>query len=137
MQAATAETDRTIAVLSEHYLESAYCAPEWAAAFVSDPKGKKHKLLPVRITKCKPEGLLVSVVYLDLVGMDEQNARERLLEGVKIGRAKPKMKPAFPATHDLTNQNKPLSSGKEIQKLYTQHSFSSKPIFHRSRRIAE
>ena len=47
MQEAAAQTDFTIAVLSETYLKSEYTQPEWAAAFAQDPTGKKRKLVPL------------------------------------------------------------------------------------------
>ncbi len=42
MQEAAAQTDFTIAVLSETYIKSEYTQPEWAAAFSQDPTGKKR-----------------------------------------------------------------------------------------------
>jgi hypothetical protein len=87
MQRAAAGCKRTIAVLSPDYLRSAYGAPEWAAAFASDPEGLKRKLVPVRVAECKPEGLLKTTVYIDLVGFDEDEAQHVLLEGVAERRA--------------------------------------------------
>ncbi|MCP5051229.1 MAG: toll/interleukin-1 receptor domain-containing protein, partial [bacterium] len=52
MQKAVKESDRTIAVISPGYLDSAYTNPEWAVAFALDPKGDTGKLLPVRIEDC-------------------------------------------------------------------------------------
>jgi len=96
MQRASAEAQRTIAVLSPDYLTALYTQPEWAAAFAQDPTGQKGTLLPVRVRKCDLKGLLPQIVYIDLVGLDEAEAREQLLEGVKFGRAKPTKAPAFP-----------------------------------------
>src|SRR4051812_21951835 len=53
-------------------------------------------LVPVRVEGCKPEGLLKSIVYIDLVGLDEAAARAALLRGVVPGRAKPETVP-FPS----------------------------------------
>ena len=97
MQRATAEADRTIAVLSPDYLASDFTAPEWQAAFRLDPRGEKGLLVPVRVRDCDPTGLLGSIVYLDLVGLDEAAARATLLAGIVLGRAKPGAPPAFPA----------------------------------------
>jgi hypothetical protein len=96
MPRATAGCERTIAVLSPQYLRSLYGAPEWAAAFSSDPQGLQQKLVPIRIAECQPDGLLKSIVYIDLVGTDDEVARERLLDGVARRRAKPSSQPAFP-----------------------------------------
>ena len=40
MQAAVRDADRTIAVLSEAYLQSTYGSAEWQAAWASDPAGQ-------------------------------------------------------------------------------------------------
>jgi predicted NACHT family NTPase len=74
---------QTIAVLSPEYLESDYCQQELAAALRLDPKGKKRLLIPVRVRPCNPEGLLGLIVYIDLVGKDDETAKELLLSGVK------------------------------------------------------
>lgn len=98
MQRAAADCKRTVAVLSPNYLQSAYGAPEWAAAFAADPKGSARALVPVRVADCKPEGLLKAIVYIDLLGFDEEHARQVLLNGVAERRAKPSFKPEFPGT---------------------------------------
>ena len=86
MQRAASECERTVAVLSPDYLESAFTQPEWAAAFAGDPTGKSRKLVPVRVRQCEIDGLLKSIVYIDLVGVEEAAARRQLLEGVRQGR---------------------------------------------------
>lgn len=96
MQEGAKSASRTITVLSPDYLNSGFAAPEWAAAFAQDPQGHKQKLVPVRVRPCDPEGLLPAIVYIDLVDFDEDEAREKLLDGVRQGRAKPVARPAFP-----------------------------------------
>uniref|UniRef100_B8HMW8 TIR domain-containing protein n=1 Tax=Cyanothece sp. (strain PCC 7425 / ATCC 29141) TaxID=395961 RepID=B8HMW8_CYAP4 len=96
MQRAAAESQKTIAVLSESYLKASYTQPEWAAAFAQDPESLERKLIPVRVKECKPEGLLRSIVYADLVGLSEPDAKQALLSAVAKGRAKPEDKPGFP-----------------------------------------
>jgi internalin A len=95
MQRAATEANRTIAVLSQKYLESAFTQPEWAAAFAQDPQGQKQKLIPVRIEDCQLAGILAPIVYLDLVGLPENDARTALLGAFSI-RNKPASAPAFP-----------------------------------------
>jgi hypothetical protein len=80
MHEATAETNITIAVLSEAYLKAEYTQPEWAAAFARDPKGKERHLIPVRVTACSPTGLLAQIIYVDLVGLNEHDAERALLK---------------------------------------------------------
>jgi hypothetical protein len=98
MQKAAADCDRTIAVLSPAYLTSNFAQSEWAAAFADDPQGQKGKLLPVMVEKCSPPGLLKSIVHIDVVGADEEEARRRLVEGVRPGRNKPATRPSFPGS---------------------------------------
>src|SRR5260370_37357385 len=92
MQAATRDAARTIAVLSEAYLASAYGMAEWQAAWASDPDGARRKLLIVRIAPCERPGLLAGIVGVDLFGVPERVARNRLqdmLSAAMSGRAKP------------------------------------------------
>jgi len=87
---------RTIAVLSPDYLTSRFTASEWQAAFRLDPKGEQGLLLPVRVRLCDTEGLLSTTVYVDLVGLDESAARQRLLSAISARRSKPVHAPVFP-----------------------------------------
>jgi tetratricopeptide (TPR) repeat protein len=98
MQRAATEAERTIAVLSPDYLTSQFTASEWAAAFAEDPTGEKGLLLLVRVRECEPKGLLSQIVYIDLFGVEEAEAGERLLNGAKRGRAKPSIAPRFPTS---------------------------------------
>jgi hypothetical protein len=102
MQRAMEEARRTLIVLSPDFLASKFTAPEWAAAFAQDPTGSEGRLLPVRVRKCKPRGLLAQIVYIDLVGLkDREQARQKLLEGIDLARAKPDQEPDMPAP-DMT-----------------------------------
>jgi len=96
MHEAASTATHTIVVLSPNYLGALYTQPEWAAAFVKDPTGREGALLPVRVRECTLTGILASIVYIDLVGLDEPVAREKLLMGVRPGRGKPTSSPAFP-----------------------------------------
>ncbi|MFZ0244532.1 toll/interleukin-1 receptor domain-containing protein [Candidatus Binatus sp.] len=100
MQRAATEATRTIAVLSPDFLKSGFAAPEWAAAFANDPTGLKRSLVPVLVRRCNAEGLLKQIVYIDLVGLNEEPAEKRLLEGIKGKRAKPSHRPNFPGVAD-------------------------------------
>lgn len=99
MQDGATRATRTIAVLSDAYLESVYGGAEWQAALASDPDGRQHKLVPVRVEECERPGLLRGVTGLDLFGLDEAVARDRLLTSMAAAaeaRAKPSVKPVFP-----------------------------------------
>ncbi|MDA2615464.1 toll/interleukin-1 receptor domain-containing protein [Bacillus cereus] len=110
MQRGASESKHTLALLSENYIESSYTQPEWAAAFVEDPTGEMRKLIPVRISDVPLKGLLPSIVYTDLVGInDEDKAIETILAGVQMGRKKPLSRPSFPGfpSRNDTNNNMP------------------------------
>jgi tetratricopeptide (TPR) repeat protein len=79
MHRAAIESRRTIAVLSERYLDASFTNPEWAAAYASDPEGKEQLIIPVRIEDFKQKGLFKSLIYIDLVGLSEAEAKSRLL----------------------------------------------------------
>ncbi len=83
MDEAVKQARQTIAVLSPEYLASDYCQQELATVIRNDPKGKKRLLIPVHVRRCDPEGLLGPIVYIDLVGKDDETAKELLLSGVK------------------------------------------------------
>src|SRR5919199_432266 len=93
-----AEAQRTIAVLSPDYLTALYTQSEWAAAFVEDPTSALGVLLPVRVRPCDIPRLLKPIVYIDLVGLEAEAAKEQLLAGLKRERAKPSRPPGFPGS---------------------------------------
>ena len=96
MQKAATECEATIAVLSENYLHAQYPQPEWAAAFAQDPTGKKRQIIPIRIQPCVLRGLLTAIIYIDLVGVKEDEAKTKLLAKIKAEREKPTTEPIFP-----------------------------------------
>lgn len=93
IQRASTDAPLTIAVLTPAYLGSWWTEQEWTAAF------RQETLLPVRVDQVSLDGLLGTIVYVDLVGLDEAAARERLLTAVQHGRLKPSAKPPFPHAH--------------------------------------
>lgn len=103
MHKAIKDAKRTIGVLSPNYLDSEFAQSEWAAAFVSDPIGKERKLLLIRVQECKPDGLLKAIIYIDLVGLEQEHAKKRLLDSVGFSaNGKPPRlvsSPGFPGTH--------------------------------------
>jgi tetratricopeptide (TPR) repeat protein len=96
MQKAAEGTRKTLIVLSEDYLRADYTQPEWAAAFVDDPRGDKRKLIPLRVAPCSPTGLLKPLIFADLVGLSQDEAKQAVLTAVADGRPKPAQAPAFP-----------------------------------------
>jgi len=47
------------------------------------------RALPVRVSEYEPEGLLSTIDYIDLVGLDEVGAQAALLEGIRLKRIPP------------------------------------------------
>jgi tetratricopeptide (TPR) repeat protein len=99
MQDGVTGAARTIAVLSDAYLNSVYGSAEWQAAWAADPDGKQRKLLIIRVQDCPRPGLLTSVVGVDIFGKPELEAKSTLRKAVAdalSGRAKPATAPRFP-----------------------------------------
>jgi TIR domain/Tetratricopeptide repeat/NB-ARC domain len=115
MHRAAKETDRTIAVLSSRYLESLYAQPEWAAALVQDPAGSKRLLIPIRIEDVQPDGLLAPLIYIDLAGLSESVAKDRLLKEIRqtlsSDSARPETAPDFPSSALPSMKNEPRFPG--------------------------
>ena len=88
--------ERTIAVLSNEYVNSAFGEAEWQEAWRADPGGVGRKLLIFRIESCSRPGLLGQLVSEDLFGVGKEVARSRLLAAVRKGRRKPTAPPEFP-----------------------------------------
>ena len=98
MDNASRIAERTVAVLSKAYGDSDYCRLEWQQAMELDPGGSKRKLVPIRIVPYKPDSYLRQVVYIDLVGLAEDEARERIIAGAHqavTGEAIPATAPSF------------------------------------------
>ena len=114
MDRATSKAERTIAVLSPAFLESRYARPEWAAAFRDDPEGDRRKLVPVRVRECQPDGLLGSIVYIDLVGVSEDDARRRLLDGLQPSPTRRRAMDGFPNAGHLPSTTTPSTAGPPI-----------------------
>jgi tetratricopeptide (TPR) repeat protein len=80
MNRAARRARRTLGVLSPQALKEPYVWQEWAQRLAGDPIGEQRALVLVRVAPCQPEGLLGPVVYVDLVGLDEEAARALLRE---------------------------------------------------------
>lgn len=98
MQKATTETKCTVMVLSDNYTKALYTQPEWAAAFAQDPTGSSRKLLPIKVAPCVLNGMLSPLIYIDLVGKPQAEARDLLTSALQK-RAKPKSRPGFPVSN--------------------------------------
>ena len=43
--------------------------------YARDPMGKQRLLVPVRVRNCDPQGLLHTLIFIDLVDLDETKAK--------------------------------------------------------------
>lgn len=113
MQKASEGAKRTIAVLSPNYLNAVYTQPEWAAAFRRDPQGAEGILIPVMVQDCSQElaGLWSQIIYINLVGLSEQAARNVVLEGINRDRVKPNTPPIFPGGIQHNEDEEPYFPG--------------------------
>lgn len=82
MDHALATCRHTLGVLSPDYLSSVFARAEWTAAYRQTLLGKPRGFIPVRVAECDVAPLLGPLAYIDLVGVEETEARRRLLEGV-------------------------------------------------------
>ncbi|MEV4432980.1 TIR domain-containing protein [Streptomyces sp. NPDC049585] len=100
MDRGVSESAAVIAVLSRNYERSRYGRMEWQAALRADPDAPERRLITVRVQDIPVEGLLATITYVDLVGVQDATvARDLLLTRVGHaleGRARPTRHPAFP-----------------------------------------
>ena len=82
MDHALATCRHTLGVLSPNYLASVFTRAEWTAAYRQTLLGKPRGFIPVRIAECDLTPLLGTLAYIDLVDIEESEARRRLLAGV-------------------------------------------------------
>ncbi|WP_255205023.1 toll/interleukin-1 receptor domain-containing protein, partial [Actinomadura sp. BRA 177] len=100
MDRGLSEAKAVVAVLSRNYLRSRYGRLEWMAALRADPDDPARKLVTVRIEDCPIDGLLSTITYVDLVGIDDPDeARGLLMRRIQealAGHARPLDGPGFP-----------------------------------------
>lgn len=120
MGRAHAQAHRTLAVLSDHYFGSDFTLAEWSARFAQDPAAREDRLVPVKVGPIADEGILGPLVYADLAGCNEEEARSRLLGRVRKAvdagfRAKPEARPGFPGGPTREVPEKPSFPPRERQ----------------------
>ena len=92
-----------VAVYSWQYAHSDRWPAEWHTAYVKDPLGEKGLFIPVRIEAVQKEGLLLPFESVDIFGMSEEQARNKLrnsmlkvFKGEVTETIPPHSKPPFP-----------------------------------------
>ncbi|GIF50186.1 TIR domain-containing protein [Asanoa ferruginea] len=100
MDRGVSQSVAVIAVLTTTYVRSRYGRMEWQAALRRAPDHPESKLITVRVEDFPLEGLLATITFVDLVGVDDPlEARDRMLRRIAEamnGRAKPPGQPAYP-----------------------------------------
>ena len=90
---------RVVALFSAAYFDrERYTTEEWTAALLHMPDMKQGRLVPVRVEEVplgKVPAVLRPLVYCDVFGVGEEQARQVLLEAV-AGPSRPGRAPAFP-----------------------------------------
>jgi TIR domain/NB-ARC domain len=96
MRQALDSCQRTVAVVSQAYLDqSTYGSDELTAAFIHDDP-TRSSLLPVLVEPVTLPRLLRPWIHINLTGLAPEQAAARLLDGVRAGQAEPTEAPAFP-----------------------------------------
>ncbi|HEY6797194.1 MAG TPA: FxSxx-COOH system tetratricopeptide repeat protein, partial [Kineosporiaceae bacterium] len=94
MQAALSTSGRLLAVWSAAYFQSVFGTAELRAAFVQQAR-EAGRVVPVMVERVAVPELFASLIYVDLVGLDEVAAAAWLRARLAGGR--PKVAPRFPA----------------------------------------
>ncbi|WP_308301726.1 tetratricopeptide repeat protein [Frankia umida] len=92
-----AQADHLVLVLSGSYLASGEVSLPWQS--IVSPTDHAVRLVPVKVDACSPAGLLATLVTIDLVGLEEEEAAAALLSGMGAtlqGSAAPTAAPPFP-----------------------------------------
>jgi len=110
MHKAVQQGKRTLAVLSPDYLGARFPEAEWTAAFAKDPTGENRTLITVRVRDCKPLGLLASIVYIDLVGLNPSDAQKQLLSEIRASLSGRRAKASSPRRRAQSTSVSPVEA---------------------------
>ena len=104
MSDALDQSDRVVALFSAAYFDrSRYTTEEWSSAVLHVPGTERRRLVPVRVEEVpagKVPAVLRPLVFCDVFGVGEEQARRVLLEAVARPR-RPGEKPVFPGAGTL------------------------------------
>jgi hypothetical protein len=95
MEEVLTRADRVLAVWSAAYFRSTFAGAELRAAFARQARDQE-RIVPVLVEPAPVPDLYASLIYLDLVGLDEAAATARLRAGL-VGE-RPSSPPRFPAS---------------------------------------
>jgi TIR domain len=101
MHQASLRAERTLVVLSDHYLQSEYARSEAWRMLAIDPIGREDRVVTVKVGPTTDLGLFSHFAYLDLTTTAESDAERLLLERARKAtepdyRPRPSTRPKFP-----------------------------------------
>jgi hypothetical protein len=100
MQYGLAQSERFIALLSPHYINSDHCQAEWSAVYNADAGGKDRKLIQFLIRPTELPPLAKQIVYKSLVGLSSVEISTAILQAVGYYGERPRIRAAWPTISD-------------------------------------
>jgi hypothetical protein len=85
MERAVRQSDRLVPILSNEYLRKYYCRLEWAAYITKNNRNGENDenprlIIPVQVEAIQDRSLLNSLVRVNLIGLAEHQAKDKLLD---------------------------------------------------------
>ncbi|MFD0521294.1 FxSxx-COOH system tetratricopeptide repeat protein [Paractinoplanes durhamensis] len=113
MSDALARCDRVLALLSKDYFDrERFTTDEWTVVLAERPDKRGRRLIPLRVAEVEPPSILRAVLYRDLFGVPELEARQRLLAAV-TGPSRPAGDVPFPGSA-VNNAPTPPTGGARV-----------------------
>src|SRR5258707_1296518 len=109
LDSALRSCQRCLLVLSPAYLQEGLTQAQWAAVFRQDPVNEHRTLLPMKVEDCQPAGFLATHNPIDLYGLEETEATERLLAFLAADRLQPSQSIAGEAPRKLFYPGSPVT----------------------------
>lgn len=110
MQRGLEKSARFVALLSPDYVKSEHCQAEWSAAYNSDPKGERRKIVPFLVRPTELPALAKQIVYTPLVGLSPADVAAKVLQSVGYKGALPEIPKGWP-TGDAVDQMRATAGG--------------------------
>jgi molecular chaperone DnaK (HSP70) len=121
MQKSITKATSVIVVLSSNYLRQRNSRSELSQVMEQTLLGGERTLLPICVRDCGSQlsKVMPSITYISFIGLDESEARRKLLASVRRQRIKPESRPNFPIHRSVEEQPGFPPSQKEPQKVFT------------------
>lgn len=83
MNEALINTKCLVLILSNAYFNSKWCKIEWISKLCDQISTGERKILPIRVEPVNIDGLLSTIIYKDLFGLTETEAKIALLDAIE------------------------------------------------------